>query len=423
MRALHLIMAAMVVGALTCSARAARAQSQEDSEARALSQQIKKLQKGLKERDALIHELLLRVRKLESVEGEKKARARRAEAAPALRPNRKPTATQAAATVAERPAQQAQSGASAETAPPAQASNAEAAAPEQPANAAPGQFTVSKEAAEHALERALVETGALLLPPGKVEFVPGLTYQFQQVSRPTALALTSNGNVLITEDVLRASALEATPLFRVGLPWQSQVQLTLPVEYETSSVATRVEGAGLSETTHDAGGLADPTLTLTKQIAEEGEWLPSLFASGEYSANVGELRNGIQLGNGFNEFRVGLLASKRQDPLVFTAGFTYQTALENRGISLGDQYIPALGMLFAVSPETSLQFSQQVTFQNSSLFNGRTIPGSQLVEGVFNAGVLSILAPGIVVNFNVGIGETPDAPDLTFLLQFPIRLN
>jgi hypothetical protein len=36
---------------------------------------------------------------------------------------------------------------------------------------------------------------------------------------------------------------------------------------------------------------------------------------------------------------------------------------------------------------------------------------------------LSILAPGVVVQFLTQVGETPDAPALTLQLAFPINLN
>ena len=125
----------------------------------------------------------------------------------------------------------------------------------------------------------------------------------------------------------------------------------------------------------------------------------------------------------FNELRPSLTAVKRQDPLVFTAGFTYQTALESHGITLGDQFTPSVGMLFAVSPETSLQFSQQVTFSEPTVVGGRNIPGSESTSGILSLGILSILARGVSMQFTAGIGETRDTPDLTLILAFPIRLN
>jgi hypothetical protein len=155
----------------------------------------------------------------------------------------------------------------------------------------------------------------------------------------------------------------------------------------------------------------------------EREWFPSLFLSGVWDSNTGQTAKGVALGTGFDELKVGLLATKRQDPLVYTAGFSYQTTLDNHGISPGDVYTPSVGLLFAVSPETSLQFSQQLSFARPLRINHQLIPGSEQFSGVFNVGLLTILGPGLVLNLNAGIGETPDAPNLTLQLAIPIRLN
>ncbi len=136
-----------------------------------------------------------------------------------------------------------------------------------------------------------------------------------------------------------------------------------------------------------------------------------------------KLCSGIPLGQGFHQFQIGATAVKRQDPLVFTAGLTYLKALENNNITPGDQLIPNAAVNLAVSPETSLRFSQQVTFGNKAKLNGQYVPGSQQVSGVFVFDLLSILAPGFVVDFTAALGETRDAPDLTLRLGFPIRLN
>jgi hypothetical protein len=116
-------------------------------------------------------------------------------------------------------------------------------------------------------------------------------------------------------------------------------------------------------------------------------------------------------------------AVKRQDPLVFTAGFTYQNTLENNGYKPGDQYTPSVGLVLAVSPETSLRFSQQISFTRADEFHGRPVPGTQRTIGILSFGLLSILGRGLVVNVTGGVGETHDAPDLFMQVALPIRLN
>jgi hypothetical protein len=294
-----------------------------------------------------------------------------------------------------------------------------------PAEAAdqPGTFSVSPEAAQHALEIALVQSGAGLLNPWTVEVVPSLVYQYNAISVPGQLALSSTGNVLLTGDVIRQNTLQAAGLVRLGLPWDAQAEFSVPYAYKSLTNTSRVLTTGILQEGTNAVGFGDPTFTLTKQVMTESEWLPNLFVTGTYESDLGQFSRGLALGAGFNEFRVGLIATKRQDPLVFTAGFTYQRTLEHLGVTPGDQFTPSIGMLFAVSPETSLQISQQVAFVDPIKRFGQPIPGSDQVQGIFTLGLVSILRPGLVVNLSASIGETPDAPNLTFQLSLPIRLN
>ena len=168
-------------------------------------------------------------------------------------------------------------------------------------------------------------------------------------------------------------------------------------------------------------GLGDSSVSLIKQVTHEGEWLPSVFVSG--TTNIGQQDDGLLLGTGYDWFKGSIVAVKRQDPLVFTAGLSYQTNLSSHGILPGDQIVPSVGMIFALSPQTSIQAIQQIAFVNDTKFHGVTVPGSSQIEGIFQAGILSILAPGVVINLTAAVAETPSAPDLTVQLSLPLRFD
>ena len=373
---------------------------------------LEELQKGLQERDALIRQLLHRVEVLERRMPAAPASGRTAAAVPQASPPEVKAKLDGSAT-----GQQAQ-----RAAPRAQA--AQNPPQREQAQPGPGAFVVDKEAAERALERALVQTGALLLPPGTAEFVPSVAYTRRESSTPGQVALlTSTNSLVATEDVSRSNQVEGAATLRLGLPWTSQLEIGVPYDYKGDSTTVRALGAGISTQTSDAYGLGDPTITLTKQIAHEAEWRPNLFWSVGWDSNFGQTKRGISLGTGFNELRTSVLATKRQDPLVFTSGFQYAKSLEHNNVEPGDQYTPSIGMLFAVSPETSLRVASQLTFANSTKQNGADIPGSNQLVGVFEFGVLSILGPGLVLDLTADAGLTPDAPDFSFKVSFPIRFS
>ena len=375
---------------------------------------IADLQKRIDARDALIRDLLDRVRRLEQLEAERD-RPRAAvirtvsdTAGPDVAPVQTPSSD-----VPRGSYDVAQQGT-----PPSEGSGAAATA-----KRGPGQFEVSEEAAQHALERALVQTGASLLPAGTLEFVPSVTYQYNQTSRPDQIALNLNGTIFITDQVAKVTQVRPSALFRMGLPFDLQAEVGIPYDFTQDTNAIRVIGAGLSQQNTSAFGLGDPTLTLTHQLFYEHGAVPSVFVSGTWDSDFGQTKSGIRLGTGFNELSASVTAVKRQDPLVFTAGFTFQKTLDSRNIAPANQYTPTLSMLIAVSPETSLRFTQQVTFAGSTDVNGTSVPGSSQTAGVFTFGLLSILARGLVMDLSASIGETPDASDFGFRLGFPIRLN
>jgi hypothetical protein len=369
---------------------------------------MKQLQERVEQRDVIIRDLLQRVESLERERPGGTAAGRGAAIAAASRAEEAIPPPQVSSS--SEPSAQGPTPATPQT-------------PSEPAQPGPGEFAVSEEAAQRALERALVQTGAALLPLGKFEFVPSLTYQFQRFSVPGQLALTTAGTILITENVTRYTQLEGNALIRIGLPWDAQAEIGLPWDFKQVAVASRVNGSGLSERSVNVQGLGDLTFSLTKQILAASDVSPGLFLSGTWNSNFGQVKDNVPLGTGFNELSAGLLAVKRQDPLVFTAGFTYQNTLTNNGFKPGDQYISSVGMMFAVSPLTSLRFSQQISFGSRDELNSNPIPGSEKTVGMFTFGLLSILGRGLVVNLTGGIGETHDAPNVIVQLAVPIRLN
>jgi hypothetical protein len=371
---------------------------------------VEELQKRLDERDTVIRDLLRRVEALE-----RRARPTTARADSQTGTGQTtPTANQPGAGAAP-----------AAAVPPPTGSSGPQQAPQQAAVSpppGPGQFEVSEEAAQRALERALVQSGALLLPPGTAEFVPGLSYTRREFENPGQVALL-NGQLFGTQTLTRSNQTEASMLFRAGLPWTSQIEVTVPFDYKSVTSSSQIGGAALSSQTTDAWGFGDPAVTLIKQLAYEREWRPSLFGSIGWDTNYGQRSNGIALGTGFHELKSSLVAVKRQDPLVFTAGLGYAHSLEYNGVQAGDQYSTSLGMFLAVSPETSLRMSPQLIFADEARVNGARVAGSNQVAGIMTFGALSILAPGVVMDLSTDIGVTRDAPKFAIRAGFPIRFG
>ena len=327
------VLCTAVVGAIILSAGPVSAQDESASE----NATVEKLKKAVEQRDAVIRDLLRRVERLERSEQDRRVAVEK----PTTPPNGRQTSKLSGQTIGRSDELATVVGGASDRSDvidtPGRTSIAQAPSPPSsvqgpaatPPQSGPGQFEVSPEAAEHALERALVQTGASLLPPWKAEIVPSLTYQYRELSRPGQIALSSSGSVLVTEDIIRNTSVQAGLLGRLGLPWDFQIKVG-PLHLQEFHDLWPRTGSGISERSIDANGFGDPTVNLIKQVLTEGEWIPSLFLNGAWNANFGQTSHGIPLGQGFHEFAFGATAVKRQDPLVFTAGLSYPEGIEEQ---------------------------------------------------------------------------------------------
>jgi hypothetical protein len=285
-------------------------------------------------------------------------------------------------------------------------------------------MTVDEKAAERALERSLTQAGALLLAPGEVESEPSLLYVRRDQEGPL---LVSAGGTVVTTTRLRANELEAAIDVRIGLPWDSQLELGVPYRYEQRSTVAQTAAAsglsGISEDSIDDTGFGDLRVGLAKTLLREGGWWPDLVARVEWDTDSGQERGGIPLGSGFNEVTASLIALKRQDPLAFVVGVAYRTAFEDGRVEPGDEIFVSLGARLAASPDTSLSASLDQTFAKEVKLDGRAIPGTDRVSTVLTFGASSILGRGVLLSLSGGVGLTDDAPDYFVNLSLPVRFD
>ena len=108
---------------------------------------------------------------------------------------------------------------------------------------------------------------------------------------------------------------------------------------------------------------------------------------------------------------------------AFQVVHPYSHAFEDDGIRPGDAFGLSLGTVLAASPETSLRFFVDNAFFMNTKVDGRDVPGSDEVVGIFSIGASSILSSRVFVDVELGIGLTEAAPDYTIGVAFPIRLD
>ena len=297
--------------------------------------------------------------------------------------------------------------------------------------------------ASAALDQALLTRGGLLLPSGMLEVDDAASY-FSMSSDH----VTVNGFALfpvlvvgdITSERLRRDILLNSVTARLGLTRRLQMDFIVPYGY----VLNRTVDATNTATTASQFGLGDMAAGFSYQFATEHGSLPDLLASLHYKSNTGTNSYDLEsaetsLGTGFNGVTGTITAAKTNDPLVFFGSVNYtknlpahhtipisdpsdpsQTSMIGY-IRPGDAYGFQLGSILAINPETSMTVGWDQRFTRQSKLDGQPLAASYLVEGSLRIGTSYMYAPGRMVDLSFGVGVTPDTPNLQFSVGFPFR--
>jgi hypothetical protein len=278
-----------------------------------------------------------------------------------------------------------------------------------------------------ALSRGLVERGLQLLPKWSVEVSPSVAYSHSQ-NQGLVLVQTPEGIATVDDQRQRDDDVEGAFTARVGLPWKSQLQVSVPFDW-------RREDSALGDGTtvaHHGSGLGDVQVELSHQFLTESGWRPDLIGavgarfptgSDPYRTSIAAVATGL----GSTQITGRLTALKTVDPLVLYSTVSYSANLPYRKaigeVHTGDSFDWQLGGLLAVSPDTSLSFGFDQQFRQDTRVDGMAIPGGNGVAAVALFGIDQVLSPRVLVDLTLGVGLTHDAPDYTFMISVPIRLR
>lgn len=297
------------------------------------------------------------------------------------------------------------------TAPPA----IEQTAIEQPAvepPAKPGLFEVDEESAVRALERSLIQLNALLLSPGRVEATLSYDYSLNTGAEPVLVSIEDSATDTTTEQPGQLESEVAnntvTLDLKFGLPFDSQINLSWPITSINQQVTVIAPGAEASDQDSTSKGRGDFSVTFDKTLAIESGRRPDIILSATYNSDSGS----NEISNNTEELTVGVRATKRQDPLVFTAGLSQTiTKKADDEINAGDVRQLSIGTLLAASPYTSLQFLFSQAIVERSELNGQSIPGTNANIASFSAGVSSVISKDWFLNGQLSIGLVDKAAD------------
>ena len=287
-----------------------------------------------------------------------------------------------------------------------------------------GQAQTDQELAERALDRTLVATGFVLLPAGLLEIEPGLLYIRSEQGAPGVFTART-GAVSISEEQINQDTLDASVQLRLGLPGDAQLEAYVPYGYVREQQVTEVGLAPVADSNTHLSGLGDVNVAIAKTLLVEHTGQPNLVARLTWNADTGptDRIHGISTGTGFNDVMFSLLATKRQDPLVFLGGPYYDKSFEEAGVTPGDRIGAMVGAALAASPATSLRIVLNQQFESNSDVAGAVQHGSSENIGVITFGASMTFGAGRFLDFTIQDGVTRDAPKLAVGIAVSMRFG
>ena len=305
-------------------------------------------------------------------------------------------------------------------------------------------YDETERRATEALDQALVVRGGLLLPPGTFE-IDNTTSYFSASSDHVTVDGFALLPILVVGDITsqrtREDILLPTFTTRLGLPKRFQMDFTVPYGY----VLNRTVDALGKETSASQFGLGDIQAGISHQLTFEHGRTPDLLANVRFKSVTGTnsydlASSQTNLGSGFYAVQGNLTAAKSSDPVVFFGNLSYTENLAGRhtvpandpnnpGATMvghfrpGSSYGFQIGSILALNTETSMTLGWDQRFTRATQLNGATLPGSYLVEGTLRLGTSYLYAPGRTIDLSFGVGLTPDTPNLQFSVGLPFRLS
>jgi hypothetical protein len=283
-----------------------------------------------------------------------------------------------------------------------------------------------EEAAARALQRSLVQRGALLLPVWGGEIVPGFTYGHTSQDTVTTIVPKPGAAPTTISVRRRTHQLTSSLTARLGLPWELQIEGSMPFAGAWSDQAL----AGAARDDAKGMGVGDPRFTMTRQLLRAHGMVPDLLVSGTWKPQVGrspyDAEPGqVGLGTGYPSVGGTLTASKAADPLVFIGSASYTANLSTRTKAgwrdPGDTFALGGGAILAVSPDTSMSFLLDFHVKPEDHLGGNGLIGTDETVAVLQLGIATVLSRRALLNVTVGIGLTSDSPNFQLGFTVPVR--
>lgn len=264
------------------------------------------------------------------------------------------------------------------------------------------------------------------------------------------------GNINL--DHIKSDIVQLDVTGRYGVTDRLQFDFNLPYLYRSSTYESGgVGGSAPTLGSHDVTNtnLGDVSAGAYYRIFPETPTRPDIVWNVRVKAPTGKDPYGIKFrtvpgnnnlsapdelptGNGVWTLSTGVTFVKTIDPAILFANIGYAHNLTRSfsdisgdplekvagEVDLGDSYQLGGGLAFALNERMSMSMSYAHRFTEKSRTkekgkNWNSIVGSDSSSGSLNFGVTYAMSDNLSMVTNVGVGVTPDAPDVTVGVKFP----
>lgn len=266
------------------------------------------------------------------------------------------------------------------------------AAQKKPAEAQPEDDELNR-----ALERTLVQEGLLVLPRGRFELQPQLSYAHWDRDRSDVRYVW-----------------DASLTGRAGIGWGTQLQVSVPYLHVATS-------------TDSATDVGDVSLAATTQLVPERRGWPAMLASLGWIANTGQdaFSGQVPTGGGFNVLQASVSALKRSDPLVYYGGASYSLPqardVAGSRVEPGSSVGLRAGSALAATPYSSVSLAVNLTFLGAAQVGGQRVPDSDAVLGTLQVGFGTLLGRSVMLNMGGEFRFSGPVPNFRLTVGVPVR--
>jgi hypothetical protein len=152
----------------------------------------------------------------------------------------------------------------------------------------------------------------------------------------------------------------------------------------------------------------------------------------EQVPGLGLVPNEFPTGTGMWGSTWGVTFVKSADPAIIflsmayfynfarDVGFAGTPAINYGEIKLGNSIEYNIGFILALQEKFSVNFALNQRITGKTTQNGMNLPDTSINSISFNIGATYVVSPMFSLDFLVGIGLTPDAPDASILVRMPM---